>query len=159
MNLIEHDGDLLDFLHDGTVDAIAHCCNCQGVMGAGIALQIKREIPDAYAAYKTYENYKGLELGTVSEHTKTPGEVVFNIHAQGNYSRERISARHVDYEAMYAGLEAVRDRMCELDLQNLGIPFLMGCALAGGDWSIVQAMIISVFKFNTITIHIVKFDR
>ncbi len=55
-------GDVLN-----TVDSIIiHCVNCQGVMGGGIAAQIKRRYPEAYDVYKeTYENGL-LVLGSVS---------------------------------------------------------------------------------------------
>jgi O-acetyl-ADP-ribose deacetylase (regulator of RNase III) len=45
---------------------IVHGCNDQGVMGAGIAAQIKSRFPDAYEVY--HETYLAgeLKLGTVS---------------------------------------------------------------------------------------------
>lgn len=156
MNKIEHTGDLLDFLRNGEVDAIAHCCNCQGVMGAGIALQIKTQMPKAYLAYKTFENYSGLELGTISQSSNVKGECVYNIHAQGRYGG---GDRHLNYEAIYVGLEEVRDNMISLDMHKLGVPNFMGCALAGGDWPVVSAMISSVFQYTTIDVHIVTFNR
>lgn len=39
MKIIHKDGNLLD----AKTDVIAHQVNCQGVMGAGIALQIKNK--------------------------------------------------------------------------------------------------------------------
>ena len=48
MNVIT--GDLLRFALDGRFDVIVHGCNCQCAMGKGIALSIKEQFPEAYAA-------------------------------------------------------------------------------------------------------------
>ena len=40
-------GDLLQFALDGEFEAIVHGCNCQCVMGKGIALAIKQRFPEA----------------------------------------------------------------------------------------------------------------
>lgn len=51
---------------------IAHQVNCQGVMGGGLARQIKDRYPDAYINYREYiEDYKEcngtVPLGTILE--------------------------------------------------------------------------------------------
>jgi O-acetyl-ADP-ribose deacetylase (regulator of RNase III) len=38
------------------INAIAHSCNCQNVMGAGIAKQIKDRYPQAYEADTKFYN-------------------------------------------------------------------------------------------------------
>ena len=48
MNVIT--GDLLRFALDGRFDVIVHGCNCQCARGKGIALSIKQQFPEAYAA-------------------------------------------------------------------------------------------------------------
>ena len=42
------DGDLLDFPNQ--INTIAHSCNTQNVMGAGIAKSIKERYPEAFEA-------------------------------------------------------------------------------------------------------------
>ena len=37
---------------DAKADAILHQTNCKGVMGAGLALQIRNKYPDVYAKYR-----------------------------------------------------------------------------------------------------------
>ena len=49
-------GDLLKEYRNGMCDVIAHCANCQRVMGSGIAYQIKNEMPSAYDAYIEFDN-------------------------------------------------------------------------------------------------------
>jgi O-acetyl-ADP-ribose deacetylase (regulator of RNase III) len=43
-------GDLLKLALEGHFDVIVHGCNCQCAMGAGIALSIKNQFPEAYEA-------------------------------------------------------------------------------------------------------------
>ena len=51
-------------LLDATEDIIAHQVNCMGVMGSGLAKQIRNKYPEVYANYKDYlKNYKGKILG------------------------------------------------------------------------------------------------
>lgn len=53
-----------DLFADTTADAIAHGCNCRGVMGAGVAAQIRRLYPDAYEAYRSACEAGSFSLGS-----------------------------------------------------------------------------------------------
>lgn len=151
---IEHTkGDLLEYFKNGDVECIAHCCNCQGAMGSGIAVSIKEDYPAAYEAYKAYEEYFGLELGTVSGNDN-----VYNLHAQNLYGKKDGSVRYVDYEALYTCLETVRIHMIQSGLIHIGFPYKMAADRAGGDWDVIEAMIVSVFKDTDIYVTIVEFD-
>jgi len=52
------EGDLLELAAEGEFDVIVHVCNCQCQMGKGIALTIKNNYPEAYAA--DCKNRKGI---------------------------------------------------------------------------------------------------
>ena len=43
-------GDLIQLANDGKFDVIVHGCNCQCMMGGGIARQIRQAFPEAYDA-------------------------------------------------------------------------------------------------------------
>ena len=151
--IIHEKGDLLQYLKNGDVDAIAHCCNDQGVMGSGIALQIKNELPDAFAAYRDYHDQNGLPLGTIS-HTET----VFNLHAQRGYGK---GTRHVCYEGLYISLEKTRDVLMATYPFGcvLGVPKYMASALAGGDFRIVEVMLEVIFGSTPIDIVVVEYNK
>jgi O-acetyl-ADP-ribose deacetylase (regulator of RNase III) len=154
MNLIKTQGNLLTIFKEGGLDAIAHCCNGQGVMGSGIALSIKTDWPDAYEAYKLYEKFFGLTLGTVSDSSN-----VFNLHAQHLYGVKDGGDRFVDYEALYQCLEVVRTEMVEAGFKRLGVPYKMAADRAGGDWNVIEAMIVSVFKDTDIDVTVVEYNE
>lgn len=136
-------GDLLQKFKNGEVNCILHCCNCRGVMGSGIALQIKNQFFKAYLAYKDYEREKGLNLGSISA-AETAFGPIYNLHAQENYGTEK---RQVNYEALYVCLEKTKEDLINYNFKGtIGIPYKIASDRAGGDWDIVWAMIDSVFR-------------
>lgn len=142
MNILQ--GDLFNFFTAGT-DVIMHVCNCQRVMGSGIALEVKRQYPEAYFAYKTaFLGLGELPLGTISYAELPDGRLIINLHAQRFYGGD--GRRYLDYEALYKCLGEAYEIVKEKNPKALvGIPYLMGCDRAGGDWKIVSAMISAVF--------------
>jgi O-acetyl-ADP-ribose deacetylase (regulator of RNase III) len=139
-------GDLLDHFEAGDVDAIVHVCNCQGVMGSGLALQVKSRFPDAYDAYIRSMSSTEIDnrLGTISFSKHEDKRFIFNLHAQFYYGSGK--HRYLNYEALYKCLCSVASHMKMYNVNSLGIPYLLGCNRAGGDWKIVHAMIEAVFE-------------
>lgn len=138
------------------VSAIAHVCNCQGVMGSGIAKAIRTRYPEAYQAYKSFEknSSKGLSLGSVSTAVIDSDKHIYNLHAQQFYGTD--GRRYLNYEALYASLENVCDSMCFSGLKTLGVPYKMGSDRAGGDWNVVAAMLSSIFEQHNIEVIAIK---
>ena len=157
MNKIEKTGDLLKEFALGHCQGIMHCCNDCGIMGSGIAYGIKDQFPDAYNAYKAFEGGEGLELGTISwVDYVSSGKSIYNLHAQHLFNKTGEVGRCVDYEALYLSLLKVR---AEFKGGILGVPYKMAADRAGGDWNIVEAMIVSVFEDTDVDILIVKYDK
>lgn len=145
------DGDLFDFFVGGPMkercDVIMHVCNCQGVMGSGIALSIRKKFPPAYEAYKGFHMRMGgsdIPLGSISHATiNGDGKLIINLHAQRFYGGD--GRRYLDYEALYKCLVTASVLVFAEGHTRIGVPYLMGCDRAGGDWKIVDAMCESVF--------------
>jgi O-acetyl-ADP-ribose deacetylase (regulator of RNase III) len=149
-------GDLLKEYRNGMCDVIAHCANCQRVMGSGIAYQIKNEMPEAYNAYIEFDkDEKELQLGTISYAPVDHG-IVVNLHAQHLYGYD--GSRFVNYEAIYATLMQTRDLMLDKDLKIVGVPYKMACDRAGGDWRIISAMLEVIFENTGIEVLVVEYS-
>jgi len=120
------------------VDAgvVVHQVNCRGVMGAGIALQIRRAFPRAYTSYR--QHYKRLRPGMIQLVKIKPGLWVCNLAGQDGYGHDK---QYTDYAAIRAGLEKLSAWLADHDNPQTYFPFKMGCNLAGGDWSKVYALI------------------
>lgn len=130
-------GDLLVFALDGAFDVILHGCNCQCQMGKGIALSIKRQFPEAYAADCATPKGDAAKLGTVSVASIERGECRFDIvngYTQLHWRGEGVLA---DYDAIRNVMKAVKARYAG---RRIGYPKI-GAGLAGGDWQVIAAII------------------
>lgn len=138
------------------VEAIGHCCNCFTTMGSGIAKAIKEKYPVVYAEdWKTVKGDKS-KLGSFSLAKLSDSQnpmFCFNIYAQYNYGRDK---RYLDYEALYSGFEATKEFCIKNNIRSLGLPYKIGCNLAGGNWNIVLCMIEEVFRDLNIEVLICK---
>lgn len=138
-------------------DVICHQVNCQGVMGSGIAKQVREKYPWVYAHYKqlckTYQSKKesllGMAQGTyINEDTK-----IINLYAQLNYGYD--GKCYTDYDALRKALTHVA---CWYNKNIIAIPYLMGCHRGGGDWNTVYKMIEEVFADSDCEVLICEYN-
>jgi O-acetyl-ADP-ribose deacetylase (regulator of RNase III) len=151
-------GDLLDC----EANVIIHCCNCQCIMGAGIAKQIAERYPEAAAVDKKTRSGDETKLGSFSYAKTSDGKTIVNLYGQYGLGH---GLRHLDYEAFYSGLEKIANKCHATYMKDggenivVGLPKLIGCGLAGGNWSIVKAMIERVFKDEAYPVLIVEWNK
>ena len=139
-NLIVVKGSLLN----AKEDYICHQVNCAGVMGAGLALQIKNKYPLVYKKYRyaCLNATKDL-LGCVQIIDN-----VVNIFGQRSYG---VHSRQTDYNALRTAFTKLHNKL-PIE-KSLAFPYKFGCGLAGGDWSVVYNLIEECFKDRAITIY------
>jgi len=187
-------GNLLDFpTHCETdpdkyvgINNIAHSCNCQNVMGGGIAKQIRDRYPQAFEAdtevhmrkeYDTPDEYTSL-LGQYSKavieaqlsdldiiyssdaRTNLTHATIYNLYTQSGFST---SQREVNYEYFWRAMKAMQEDLLfnqhELNVrQVVGLPYGISCGLAGGSWKVIKAIIEDIFLDSMIECYIVQFD-
>lgn len=160
MEIIFKEGDLLD----AQTDVIAHQVNCQGVMGSGVAKQIKEKWPEVFESYKQscedsriypYTIYQLMGRCDSGPDPNGQKPYIANLHAQLNYGVD--GKRYTDYEALYQSLEHLRQIMAEYKFVSVAFPYKMSSDRGGADWDVVLAMIKSVFKNTDVTIEIWKY--
>lgn len=122
---------------------IVHSCNAQGVMGSGIALEIKNRFPEAFKKYRLHKELYGLKLGSISVHHVNDSKIIINGIGQQYYGRD--GTRFTNYEAIAEIFECVNN-LANTHLANtdeaLPICFpLIGCGLGGARWEIISAII------------------
>jgi O-acetyl-ADP-ribose deacetylase (regulator of RNase III) len=117
---------------------IAHGCNDRGVMGKGVALQVKNRFPRAFEEYRNRVLWNSaLVLGTVQfvdcgEHT------IINAITQRDYARSyNDPTRYVSYDAVAECMAAINR---EIPGQQLAMPRI-GAQLGGGRWEIIERII------------------
>ena len=129
-------GNILDI--DSGV--IVQQVNCQNAMGAGLAKQITAKWPVVSERYHRFCESKRdpHELnGICLPVTVAPGITVVNIFSQFYYGNAaRTGKCYTNYGMLIDGIR----RVCEkYSGQRIYIPYGIGCGLAGGDWSVVEA--------------------
>lgn len=126
---------------------VAHQVNCMGVMGAGIAKQIREMYPECYAGYKKFLDIRcGMSniLGDIYIY-KQEGITIFNLFSQRDFGRGKC---HTNYDALSAALIKAMgcikkdcvDSACSA-ASHLALPYGIGCGLAGGNINVVNEVI------------------
>lgn len=135
-------------------DIIVHQTNCQGVMGHGIAAQVKAKYPEVFQGYYHFckTNLPSEILGETLICQANDGKYIANVFGQLHYGE----GLQTDYERLEKALLQVRDFAIENEL-SVAVPYKIGCGLAHGDWNIVNKIIRKVFK--KVEANIYKFEK
>lgn len=159
--MIEITGDLLKvFREKEELRYIAHQVNTKGVMGAGIAKQIKATYPEAFAKYSRYcndANGKGKSLLGDFIFTSCEDGTIINFFGQGGYG----GIRETNYVALATSIVTAVRSLPKPSITAprtvIGIPMYMGCGLGGGDWAVVRELLIDIEKLAPVDFLVVEF--
>ncbi|MGA9173659.1 MAG: Appr-1-p processing protein [Thermoactinomyces sp.] len=135
-------GDLLK--SDCTI--IGHQCNCLGVMGAGIAKQIKMLYPEVYEEDHQFSIPFGEKrLGHLSyawvRDKNVGSRLVCNLYGQHRYGRR---GNYTVVPALKRALEGMMKVIGEWENEDwikIGLPYGIGAGLAGGNWDEILCII------------------
>jgi O-acetyl-ADP-ribose deacetylase (regulator of RNase III) len=147
-----------------TVDkgVIVHSVNCIGAVG-GLAGAIARKWPKNEISYKSHvwNREKSITLlGTVFEVNAAHNLIVANLFGQYTVGT---SKQQTEYSALLSGFKKIADTYfygddkedvyfgalgyedVSITLNDIYIPYKIGCGLGGADWGIVQEIIEKTF--------------
>lgn len=136
------------------LNAIAHGVNCQGVMGAGIALEVKRRYPEAYNGYVRYLNridpFQHTAIGTMHPYP-VPGTNlhILNCFTQVDTAKQRGEVA-ISYQAIFTSFSVAGLYCKENGIKELAIP-QVGAGLGGGNWKIIYQLIANALAFYGVT--------
>lgn len=137
----EVDGNLITLAQSGEFDVIAHGCNCFCTMGAGIAPQMAEAFgcnnPIWYEMEHPSRRGDKLKLGNIEGHMVLANNslqpkmvTVYNMYTQ----YDTVGIHPLDLEALTLCLR----KLNYLEKgKHIGLP-LVGCGLAGGNWTEVH---------------------
>ena len=127
-------------IFDTDAPYIVHQVNAKGVMGAGLARDIRADIGGQ--GFNKYRNYV-LENGTNSlgkviptKSLTNPNRVYFNLVGQDGYGTDK---QYTDYEALKTGLQSINNKL--EPGTRVAFPYGMGAGLGGGDWNTIEDII------------------
>lgn len=139
------DGDIFE----SDADIIAHQVNCMGVMGSGVAKQVREKYPAVFTMYKVhcdfYSKVPEKLLGTCQTiKVKDKKErSIANLFGQLGFGYD--GAQYTDINALKKAMIELRDLYAFED-RIIAMPYKIGCFRGGADWNEVYAMIGEVFK-------------
>jgi O-acetyl-ADP-ribose deacetylase (regulator of RNase III) len=156
-------------IFDVGAQVIVHQVNCMGVMGSGVAKQVRDRFPSVFIAY--HHAVKTLDhncLGgcLVVEAKENTGLRIANLFGQYYYrgfkeddlylvdefwkqpeiDKQTVKAiRFTNYEAFWKGLIRLKEELRD-DETKIAFPYKIGSDRGGADWEVLKEMIKSVFK-------------
>ncbi|MCC2248905.1 macro domain-containing protein [Virgibacillus sp. AGTR] len=142
---------------------IAHQVNGLGVMGGGVARQIKQAYPGVFRRYKTFvDNHSSPEelLGRnlmivtdgkpVYQYDPSDGaKIISNLFGQARIST---SQKQTSEEALKKALEHLVE-FAKMDNLSVAMPYGIGCGLGGGNWNEIRVIIEDVFGNYPVTLY------
>lgn len=147
-------GNILDVKNS----IIFQVVNCQGIMGGGLAFSIIKKWPEVYSGYidkirfykKDYESAYGafhtsFLLGEINYTKVSDDNIVLNLFAQDNIGTKNRQLCYKSFLECLHKFETQKEFFSDLQNKKLCFPYKIGCGLAGGDWNIVEKLIIKRF--------------
>jgi O-acetyl-ADP-ribose deacetylase (regulator of RNase III) len=130
-------------MFDTDIKVIVHGCNAHGVMGSGVARIVRDDYPEAYNVYVDVVKAAAYEvidlMGTVIP-VETKGKVIVNAITQHDYGRD--GKRYVSYDAVSDAMIHINDWCVARGEKHVAMPQI-GAGLGGGDWNVIEAIILS----------------
>lgn len=135
-------------LFDSNADIIAHQVNCQGIMGSGVARQVKKKYPEVFTMYEDMcmSNASKNLLGITQICTAHDNRTIANLFAQNTYGYRYDGKQYTDTTALYSSLSGLKKYALSKNF-TIAIPYKIGCVRGGADWdNEVFPMIQMLFK-------------
>lgn len=133
-------GDL--FANAYQVQAFAHGCNCQGVMGKGIAKQFRQVYPEMYAEYRRMCKAEPRQFNPGDSFLWKEAEKpwVFNLATQDTYGKVAAT-----YEAVEQALANMRNQAEREKITSIAMPKI-GAGYGKLEWPKVAELIEGAFQ-------------
>lgn len=137
--------------------AIAHGCNCHGVMGAGVARIVRNQFPHAFADYRVAceekQFYPGVAQPVVCFSNFDPAEAttVYNLATQ-NAPGANAKIEYVAY-----ALSSMRRHMDFVGNRRIAMPRI-GAGIGGLVWEQVETVISTVFDAHCFDYDVVVYS-
>lgn len=120
--------------------------NCQGIMGSGVAADIRHMFPEVYYKYKQLFDARDPKLptaqllGTLQVVEVMPNKYVANLFGQDFFGRD--GRQYTDYCALDTALQELAKYLVKHELDHIEIHHpLIGAGLGGGDWTVIEPII------------------
>lgn len=142
------EGDLFDPSHN--FSALAQGVNCQGVMGAGIAVEFKNRFPEMYTNYQIRcHQFKDALAGLTHIYVNYDEPHIYNMFSQ------IMPGRNADIFLLRSSAIAVLMDAESTNIQSVGLPWI-GAGIGGLEKHNVQAIFEYVFNDSDVDFVLVE---
>jgi O-acetyl-ADP-ribose deacetylase (regulator of RNase III) len=131
-------GDILK----ADAEALVNTVNCVGIMGRGIALQVKKAFPENYEAYRATCDREEVQPGRMLVFDR---QGFINPRYIINFPTKRHWKGKSRIQDIEAGLRALIEEVRTRGIRSIAMPPL-GCGLGGLDWEQVRPIIEEAFR-------------
>lgn len=139
-------GDLFDPAHK--FDALAQGVNCQGVMGAGIAVPFRLRWPTMYVEYaEECDRFPTLVPGTTLVHDVRPESDATEVRQILNMFTQVMPGRSADYTLLQTAAYSLLKQLPKDAIFKVGLPWV-GCGIGGLERHNVQHLLEQIWKHS-----------
>ena len=132
--------DLTGNIFSSSANAIVITVNCEGVMGAGIALDAKNRWPEIYDLYSKRCELNGFRVGEIMWADSVSKKVAL-------FPSKKLWRAPSKLSYISDGLDTLRIDIDQMSITSIALPHL-GCSNGGLTWSEVKPLIVE--KLSTI---------
>ncbi|MGO0059770.1 type II toxin-antitoxin system antitoxin DNA ADP-ribosyl glycohydrolase DarG [Brevibacillus fluminis] len=129
-------------MFDSDAVAIVNTVNCVGIMGKGIALEVKKRYPSVFDEYKMMCDRKELKPGIMQT---VPTESIIGIQYIINFPTKRHWKAKSKIEDIELGLVALVKEIKKYEFKSIALPPL-GCGNGGLNWKDVKPLVIRALQ-------------
>lgn len=136
MKIEYREGDVLA----SDVYVVAHGCNNMGIMGSGIAKQIKAQYPAAFDRYHKLYLEDNIKLGSVHFVKVNELRMIGNFITQPLVALNDVEIRYASYDAIAECMVRANALLVKNNITEFAMP-LIGAGLGGANWNIIESII------------------
>ena len=138
-------------LFNSKANIICHQTNTYGIMGSGVAAEVKKRYPKVFNSYrKDFENGL-LKLGYVNFTTAKQNQVIANMCGQDKFGYD--GKQYTDYEAFRECCQTIV-KLCRIIKSNtVAMPYKIGSDRGGADWDKIMDILLEEFTDVDLTLY------
>lgn len=130
-------------IFDSQCQTIVNTVNCVGVMGKGLALEMKNRYPDMFDKYKDYCNKNLIDIGKLWLYKHSDEKWILNFPTKKHWKNKS------EYEYIEEGMKKFVETYKDKNINTIAFPML-GCNNGGLEKDIV---------LQIMTKHLIKCDN
>lgn len=130
-----------------TAQVLVNPVNTVGVMGKGLALQIKQKYPDVYKAYKKACIQNQLTVGKLQLVPIEDNKFILNFPTKIHWKNKS------DYSYITLGLDKLVKCYKSKNITSIAFPKI-GCGCGGLNWTLVKSLIIKHLQNTDLTVYL-----